>query len=524
MKSPFLTLITTLFCFVSIAQIQDLSDLAGGQFVSFGMLFNNYDPDDTCDICNEKSDVYGYYSLYNNGEVKENLYEIEYILFDKNLNKFSNGSFNILKAPKKSNSYVNLYKKQDTIVIVNKLDILTFGYENNLIIYQKLGLKNNHLLEPYYYEKGSKKIVNVNDMANSFSKKKLKNINKEIKWTEEQKDSARARKTLFSYNEKKTKLLLNIKKVNEKKKSSKKYEESLELINGENQVWKTQLPKPEKGEYRSYEELFIDKASKNIGIAGYYNKDKHKKLQVYDLETGRLKFKSTGFNERNTDYSYKESYNLTGDNFSVVSRMIKKSYFLLGFNFYRYDLKTQKELVNREFLWEDASDYIKINKKGYAGKGYMLKPLNFFFFKNGNFGVLTEKSKPNILFKGTEVTSDFLFFIFNSNLKLEDVKVIKKDKTLSMDRSVDYLFSQDVEGGSLIYYKDYQKGEGAKRKKWFLGIISYINGKFEHQKIPMSSEDYSIMPYPAKEGYILLREFNETNGKYNKIRLEKINY
>ncbi len=35
-------------------------------------------------------------------------------------------------------------------------------------------------------------------------------------------------------------------------------------------------------------------------------------------------------------------------------------------------------------------------------------------------------------------------------------------------------------------------------------------------------EKYSIDPFPAKEGYIMLREYNEKD-KYNQIRLEKIN-
>jgi hypothetical protein len=57
-----------------------------------------------------------------------------------------------------------------------------------------------------------------------------------------------------------------------------------------------------------------------------------------------------------------------------------------------------------------------------------------------------------------------------------------------------------------------------------LGINTIINGKLSEEKIPLTAKKkYSIYPQPAKEGYIMLREYNEKD-KYNQIRLEKLNY
>lgn len=79
------------------------------------------------------------------------------------------------------------------------------------------------------------------------------------------------------------------------------------------------------------------------------------------------------------------------------------------------------------------------------------------------------------------------------------------------------------EKDAVFFYQDYQKEEGTKDKNWILGIVSIVDGEVNHEKIPMSSDDYYISPYVAKEGYILLREFNK-NSDFDKIRLERLNF
>jgi hypothetical protein len=52
-----------------------------------------------------------------------------------------------------------------------------------------------------------------------------------------------------------------------------------------------------------------------------------------------------------------------------------------------------------------------------------------------------------------------------------------------------------------------------------------LNQKYSYEEIAISSrkEKFSIDIFPAKEGYILMREYNEKE-KYNQVRLEKLNF
>jgi hypothetical protein len=111
---------------------------------------------------------------------------------------------------------------------------------------------------------------------------------------------------------------------------------------------------------------------------------------------------------------------------------------------------------------------------------------------------------------------------FDKDFNLISANTIEKD--LSKFSASDFLFSQYLndEKDAVFFYKDYQKDSETKEKNWVLGIVSIVDGKLNHEKIPMSSDDNYIYPYIAKEGYILLREFNK-NAEFDEIRLERLN-
>ena len=61
------------------------------------------------------------------------------------------------------------------------------------------------------------------------------------------------------------------------------------------------------------------------------------------------------------------------------------------------------------------------------------------------------------------------------------------------------------------------------KKEYELLINSIKNNAVQTEKIPLTSaKKYAIIPRPAKEGYIMLNEYNEKD-KYNQIRLERLN-
>ena len=140
---------------------------------------------------------------------------------------------------------------------------------------------------------------------------------------------------------------------------------------------------------------------------------------------------------------------------------------------------------------------------------------------------VTEKFKLGTVFPSNQLvpkTTDMVVIITDENFKINDVKVLPKDK--SNYSYSDYLFNQYLNGKKdiVFYYRDYQKDEN-KDKNWNLFINTIIKGKFNQEKIQISSKQdkYMIFPYPAKDGYILFFEYNKKD-KYNQIRLEKLNY
>lgn len=139
--------------------------------------------------------------------------------------------------------------------------------------------------------------------------------------------------------------------------------------------------------------------------------------------------------------------------------------------------------------------------------------------------MLFEKCKAGASFANGYVpkTTDLVYFSTNKDFKLTEVKIFEKEKTKG-SYSSDYLFSQYINDGKDVafFYRDYQKDDEGD-KNWNLFINTIKDGVFSQEKIKISSKENSIIPYIAKEGYILLREYNK-KAEYNGIRLEKLNY
>ena len=97
-------------------------------------------------------------------------------------------------------------------------------------------------------------------------------------------------------------------------------------------------------------------------------------------------------------------------------------------------------------------------------------------------------------------------------------------KRIAKSGAFDYLFKQKIEKDKYVFfYRDNEKSLGGTlaSSKWIMGIVTYIDGEFNYEKISLNADGKRIFPYRAKNGYILLREVN-TSG--TELRLEKINY
>jgi len=196
--------------------------------------------------------------------------------------------------------------------------------------------------------------------------------------------------------------------------------------------------------------------------------------------------------------------------------------------FYKIVLDENGQEIEKKYTtWSDYNPQLEVDKKGRVEKNYRLKPIRHFFFNDGSISILTEKFKIGTWSQGVPKTSDFVLFNMKPDFTPGDINTIKKEVSYY---SGNFLFSQYIknETGAVFFFydvvKDPDAGIFSTTQNLFLGINTIINGKLTEEKIPLTAKKkYSIFPHPAKEGYIMLREYNEKD-KYNQVRLEKLNY
>lgn len=496
MKRGFLILLSFITFSVS-AQVSDLAQLASGKMLIFSPVM---------DV--DKS-LYGYFSIYKLDNIDKYREKFEYVLLDKNLNKVANGEFTDIHY-KKTSSHFYYPEKIGNELILSKM-YQYYGYlnpknEGNFTIHRILDLKTNVLSEEFYYENGD--FINGNR-----NPKKLLSTTKKIKTIE------------FPIAIDNGFVLLESPKIPKDGKYMQ-YIKAYDMDKKEKWSHNYNLDK------KNIEKIFELIDDKNL-LYSTKNKDDNYSVMINSLDplTGKILFKYE-LENKNSKYSHIYVVKPVQDRFVITGKM--SPYKRGGYDYekaaglFRIVLdKNGKEISKKNFLWSEAGEYLQMNKKGKIKEGnYKLAVKSYFVFKNGGISVLTEKRKENInLLNGaTNVkTTDFVILNFDKEFNLKNVESIKKDKS-KWTRS-DYLFSQYVKDdmGVVFFYNDYKKDEETKKKNWILGIVSIIDGKMNHEQIPMTSDDYSITPYLAKEGYILLREFNK-DSDYDQIRLERLNY
>lgn len=193
--------------------------------------------------------------------------------------------------------------------------------------------------------------------------------------------------------------------------------------------------------------------------------------------------------------------------------------------FYRIILDDNgKELEKKYLPWINFNSTLEVDKRGRV---VSLNPIRTFFFKDGSISVLTEKYKLDSWSQGAPKISDFVLFHLKPDFTPGDINTIKKEVSYY---SGNFLFSQYIKDGTgaVFFFYDVVKDQNGSvfntNQNIFLGINTIINGKLTEEKIQLTAKKkYSIYPHPAKEGYIMLNEYNEKD-KYNQVRLEKLNY
>jgi hypothetical protein len=488
--------------------MQDLAKLANGKIIFHSTL---YDDDEN---------IFGYLYLYLQ-DANQKSKTIEYVFLDKNLNNVSNGKFPAYIYKGVKSEFYDCTLMGDCIIL-NKYYYYyqPFGNITKLLVgtFQTISLTDNKVSAEYKYENGEfteftadyetmktdYKGIDIHSFAHAFSNDKFKGL------------------FITEDNKKKGFLEKEVKLFNDKREWVWSYEYN---------------PNGTKDKYNSFNFIY---SYKNIIYltTPTWEKDEYGTMVItsyniiaLDLQTGKKKFDYVLENS-NSEYSHTLRVNQLDNKLVLTGNYspYKKTDFTLDQNlgFYKIVLdENGKELEKKYTQWSEFANQIEIDKRGRVKQNYRLKPIKYFFFKNGAISILTEKFKYDNWNNGYPKSTDFVLFNMKPDFTPDSINTIVKEKSYF---STDYLFSQYIKDktGVVFFYNDVVKDPNAgifdQSATLMLGINTIIDGKLTEEKIQLSAKkQYSIYPYPAKEGYIMLREYNEKD-KYNQIRLEKLNY
>lgn len=500
-------LLTSFFCF---SQTQDLYALAKGDFLGFNALFD------------ESQNLYGYVSIYGYGKSGDKTKKFEYVILDKNLNPVANKEFEGDITTENYFGYIDFRKKMILSPTVDYYAVKTkeFFYPRSM----EVDLGSNSIKNKLYYDyehglfKEENEPKNVRDSRKEDKAEKKEKGYNYISYVYDIKEGGYL---VFEYNDYgKYSNNENLMRFDENKKllwdykyntnGDKKNSESIRIINKDEKYIYAILKKTIKNDDSSYNLLILDintgKEVSNKKITDFAN-----------LTINNITHLYSNYSSINNDKIFDDKIVMVGNNFpfdkySGFARMIiNKSDFSIGAGFLN-------------FKPDFAKYFPKISNEGAVENGYYLVTRDLFFMKDGSVGILMEKYKPEGQYNAPK-TTDLVYAFTDKNFNLKEVKIFEKEKTKWATNS-DYLFSQYLNDGKdvVFFYRDLQKDQKTKDKNWKLFINTLIDGNFKQEEVQISEKDqYSVYPYVGKEGYILLREFNEKE-KFNKIRLERLNY
>lgn len=509
-----ITLLLLLVSTLTFAQVQKLGELSSGKFLDSRIIY-----EDTTD------DVYGYFLLYQKDRISKEEFELEYVLLDKNLNKLTSNSFIAYKA-KYAQSQVSLtfVKKigSDLIIAINDKIIGVRHTFNDR--YRKLSLVDFTL---------SEEVVMVDHKARE---KKYKQ-GESVKYNDVVKNQ-RVIPTKGDYflifGKPEYNPIIAFGEVDEKIETSIKkilvLDKDFNVVK-ENKINQNKAKRSSYDFYASDQDVFLLQKRKYKGRVIDH-------IDIYDYKNGFV----AEYPLSDTEYKfYVDEACFTENEIVLYVRLFRKkdkylsSQKALGHAKIVLDKKSGKELKKDYMLWADlAPNIITKGKYGDIKKYGRIFVTDFIHLENGNSILIAEGFKTK---KHSEILDLFVIEV-DANLQITYFKKVEKNKTvlkgvkatgsyLKGMGAFDYLYSQKLDNdGNLVFFYANNEKEGSRRAKrknpeWVLGIITYVDGEFNYDKLQLSSKDSQIIPGKAKNGYIRLLEIEE---KEIELRLEKINY
>lgn len=498
------------------AQLNDLSEMSQGEFINFQALFDNDDH------------LFGYVAQFGLGETEKRVNTFEFVVYDKNLNRL------LVEQVTGDNLvdkfYFELNKNQELIISAN-LDLGSIGLMKALklgnreqIKNKKLDVKTGVLTEvntPCYF--AGELMDDCLSMTSKEMGKKMKAHKKEIGFFEQ-----------GLANE------LNDNKFLVLTRRTKNYQQftdfQIKLFDeNKRELWSYEYNV--KAKTNQYEEVQILDYSEDKLSFFQKNVDKKKVellFKVTDAKTGKIIAEQTveGLSEDALKHLLSSKANLmkrSNDAHTLFSAAViedkrrVKGIFVAQLNNTTNQL--QYEIIDFN---EDLASFIdeEIHQRGSID-GHHLYPRDILLKEDGSFKLIGELTKYDFETGRLTVESvkDLYVLDFTQEMQLNQVEVIEKSKR--KQKRPNYLFSQNLEDDSddlVFFYRDFVKNEETGDENWILYINTYKNNELiqDQLKLTSTNDGYEIYPFFAKNGYILLHEFNEKE-EHNQIRLERLN-
>lgn len=476
-------------------------------------------------LYNQDESVYGYIFLYKLDKTDKNNMKYEYFIIDKNLNPVARNTFSQpIYDSRTVQDFMGCRKMGNTVFLqigFAGMKAIASSYDNLytylITAYRSIDLTNNTISDQFYFENGTFKNIAVteDDLRGKF--KKVENY-----YNVYPVDNTQFKGYLIK---------------EEYKESSDDYKiKALKAFDLDHkEVWSYDINKvPSKSSYYRINSVYWPDETIILTLYQYKNNDvTGRSLVGLNMNTGQKLFEYQ-IDNKSSEYYYNFDIKKYGD--SIYLNGVynpndgNRDNWDGSLGWFRIVIdKSGKELSKKLQGWTSAKKHMSIKENGKVDGGYRLKYKDFFQFKNGTSAYLAEKFKEQAMAsvlaqQDLSTSSDLVLVYFDENFEVVSVQNIDKGTTIASHH--DYLFAQYINdnSGVVFFFHDDKQSKEDKKYYWFLGINKLLNGNYSYDEFKLGSRktDYFLSPGIAKEGYILLREYNEKE-KYNQIRLEKLN-
>lgn len=487
-------LILILFVFLSFqntfAQSYETIRAAAGRFVKFTSLID------------ENDELYGYVELRKLDDVSKTEVKFGYSILDKNMNVMVSGDFNGTKL------FANRHIENYQIIYNNGHVLFSFlekfyTRKGNLIpvkcFYKIINIESNKITAQGVYDKAIANYSNIETVKSMryYNAIPLTNVGFFI-----QGNPGPFTKSKYAKS--------NTYTIDFKGKK----------------IWDVKIKKAEEKHEYVYNFLDIDESIISLIATKTRNTKKvSDHLLILDVKTGKEVSFTDLFSE---DYTMRFSYSKLDENkLTIIGRYFKKDrrdYVndkeSLGLYKREIDIKSGKILKDifmpfSKFKLSNISENGKIKGDGYLE--FQKIDLN----PDGSYFVVAETFKQEFL--NFKTYSEL--YVFHLDKDLNPITVKFYDTKISADRK--FSFSQKLLNDTGKVYFFYDKDEN---KKLEINLINfnYTSKEISLSKMNVNNEESEIAVFPAKTGYITIKEFfpgasKKDIGKVD-IRLEKLNY